>query len=151
MYLSRQLFTDSLSKSQPSRKIGILKYGPFKIISLVGKNAVCVKLPSTIHINPVVHVEPTSLARCQPDDISYSKPPAAVPFQDQHGGTVVEVAEILFHRQRGKGLQFLTLNKNFPIHEAEWKPTRDYVDKDGTITAALHSYIIQHNLLPQLH
>lgn len=52
---------------------------------------------------------------------------------------------------RGGSLQSLTLNKRFPRHKAEWRPARDFVDLNGTITAPLHSYIVQISLLPYFH
>jgi len=40
--------------------------------------------------------------------------------------------------------------KGTPTHEAEWQPTRDFIDKDGTLTTAFLEYIKEKNLLPHL-
>lgn len=35
-------------------------------------------------------------------------------------------------------------------HDAEWQPTRDFVDEDGTLTAAFKEYIELNGLLPNM-
>lgn len=42
-HLSRKLITDSTSNTQPSQKLGVLQYSPFKVILLVRKNAIHLK------------------------------------------------------------------------------------------------------------
>lgn len=37
--------------------------------------------------------------------------------------------------------------KNDPAHEAEWQPTKDFVDSDGTNTMALAEYLKEQSLL----
>lgn len=58
---------------------------------------------------------------------------------------------ILNHRRRGKGFQFLALPKGAASHEASWQPTSDFVDPDGTLAAAFDDYIREHGLLTHLH
>lgn len=151
VFISKKLFTPAASSIQPSKKLGIQRYGPFRILELIGKNAIRVDLPDSIRIHPVIHVEHTTRRRSQPDAIRTEEPTAAQPFTDEKGELVLEVSEILAHRKRGKGHQFLTLYKNSSLHEAEWKPLRDFLDTDGTITAALHRYLIKENILSHLH
>lgn len=78
-------------------------------------------------------------------------PEPVQPFPEDNCDFVVEVSEIMGHKKRGRRFQVLTLYVNSPAHEAEWKPLCDFVDKDGTITTALHQYIILHDLLPGPH
>lgn len=49
------------------------------------------------------------------------------------------------------GYQWLALMENSATHDAQWQPTRDFVDSDGTLTKAFHTYIVQNNPLPHLH
>ena len=60
------------------------------------------------------------------------------------------VESILKHRRRGRGYQFLTLMKGSPTHDAEWQPTRDFVDKDGTINDKFYKYIKCQGILQEL-
>lgn len=148
VFLSRKLSTTAVSDAQLSQKIGVKRYGPFKSLELIGDNAVRLQLPNNIHTNPVIHVEHTNRAHRQPAAISNQPPPQAQPFIDASGELVIEVERVLAHRRGGKGFQFLTLFKWAPNPEAEWKPLREFVDADGTITAALHSYTIDQKNSP---
>lgn len=151
VYLSRKLFTDSSSAARPSQKLSVRKIGPFKVTEIINQNAVRIDLPPNITIHPVIHVEHTARAHKQPPDISQPPRIPARPFIDALGERVVTVSKILSHLKRGRGWQFLTLYENAPMHEAEWKPLRDFVDPDKTITKALYDYIREHNILHHLH
>lgn len=105
----------------------------------------------SISIHPVVHVEHMKPARSQPFDIGIQAPEASSPFIEDLGQTVIEIGKILVHRQRGRGYRFLALTREAPSHQAERKPLRDFVDAEKTIIAALHEYIIEKNILHDLH
>lgn len=151
VFLSLKLFTTAASRVQPSHKLGVTKYDPFKIIELIGDNAVRLQLPPNIRTHPVVHVEHTARVRRQPSDISEPQPQRPTVFIDDAGDLVVEMDKILSHRRLGRGFQFLTLHKKSPDHESEWKPLRNFVDHDLTIIASLHEYIKEHDILHHLH
>lgn len=139
VWLDRKYFTDSYSALQPSRKLNARRYGPFKVLELIGKNAVCLQFPTHMRAHNVVHVEHERRFHSQPTDISNNGPGPSQPFVDEHGDTVVEIGQILGHRKKGRGYQFLALPKGAPTHDACWQPLRDFVDTDNTITAALHN------------
>lgn len=151
VWLSRKYFTDSFSKTQTSRKLGVKRYVPFQITELIGKNAVRLAFPDNIKVNPVVHVEHTSIVLDQPPHLSQPRPVRPAPLPQDDGSTLIYVDKILSNRKRGAGYQWLAAKTGAPLHEAEWQPTRDFLDADGTITKALHDYIVQHNLLPHFH
>lgn len=151
IYLSKKLFTDSSSSARPSQKLSVRRIGPFKVIELIAKNAVKIELPKNINIHPVVHVEHTARVHRQDPELTHPAKERAHPYIDNMGEIVIEVERILAHRRRGKGWQFLTLFKNAPLHEAEWKPLHDFVDLDRTITEALHHYYTTHGILSHLH
>ena len=60
VWIKKELFMDSYSKEQPSDKLKARRYGPFEILSKVGKNALKLNLPNNIKIHPVVHVSNTT-------------------------------------------------------------------------------------------
>ena len=151
MWLSRNYFTDAVTKQQKSKKLSVQRYGPFKIMKLKGKNALRLDIPSTIRCHPVVHVERTRPVETQPDDIAPNVIERPVPVPDSQGNLLFQVESIQAHRKRGCCYQWLTLMKGAPQHEAEWQPTKDFIDRDGTITKAFHDYIVKHNLLQHLH
>lgn len=151
VWISRGLFKDAVSKSQSSDKLGSRRFGPFTVVELVGKNAVRLDLPSNMRLHPVVHVSHTTPYKTQPPELSQPVTPRPEPVPDESGDLLFEVERILAHRKRGRGFQWLTLMKGTPQHEAEWQPTRDFVDEDGTLTAAFREYIVEHGLLPHLY
>jgi len=150
VWLNRTLFTDAYSKSQTTDKLSAKRFGPFDVLELIGKNAIRLDLPSHLKIHPVVHVSHTIPFVSQPADIAHAVPPRPTPVPAIQGEEHV-VDKILHHRKRGKGYQFLTLMKGAPTHDAIWQPSRDFVDKDGTVTQVWHEYIVQNDLLPQYH
>lgn len=151
VWLSRRYFTDALSKTQKPKKLGVQRYGPFTIMELIGKNAVRLDLPTNIKVHPVVHVEHTSKVMTQPEHISQPSALRPAPLHDEFGTTLVFIDKILQHRKRGSGYQWLAAKTGAALHEAEWQPTRDFIDEDGTMTQAFYDYITKHNLLPHLH
>lgn len=151
VWLSRKYFTDALSKTQQSRKLGVKRYGPFKVLELIGKNAIRLDLPPNITVHPVVHVEHTSKVIDVPADLAQPRSNRPSPITQEDGTQLIFVDRILRHRKRSAGFQWLAAKTGAPIHEAEWQPTRDFVDNDGTINEAFHKYITENNLLPHLH
>ena len=145
VWLKNTLFMDAYSRSQESAKLTAKRFGPFRIVALIGKNAVKLELPDHLRIHPVVHVIHTKPHYEQPLDISSSVPVRPTPVPTALGPEY-EVESILAHRRRGRGYQFLTLMKGDPIHDAEWQPARDFIDPDGTMTEALMKYVQEQHL-----
>ena len=148
LWINETLFTDAYSRSQDSEKLSAKRVGPFVVTKLIGRNAVRLDLPPHFKIHPVVHVIHTTPFVEQPRDIAPAVEPKPAPVPTVNGDEQI-VDKILNHRRRGKGFQFLTLMKGAPIHDAEWQPTRDFVDKDGTVTKVWQEYIRQKGILPQ--
>ena len=74
------------------------------------------------------------------------EPPDPIPVD---GVEEYEVDEILSHRKRGKGYQFLTAWKGYPSHDAVWLPSRNFIDSQGTINESFLKYIKQNDILHQ--
>lgn len=151
VWLKKSLFRDSIARSQVSNKLSPRCYGPFNILELIGKNALRLELPSNIRIHPVVHVEHTKPYIPADSIIGNQSELKLTPVLGEGDEQEYEVERILAHRSRGKGLQFLTLLKNSPRHEAEWQPSRDFIDSDGTLTNKFRDYIVENSLLPHLY
>ncbi len=108
------------------------------------------KLPCHFKIHDVLHVLHTTPYHEQPSDISapVTKRPDPVPAVV---GEEYIVESILNHRKRGKGYQFITLMKVSPTHDADWQPSRDFIDKDGTLRDVSLEYIKNKKILPYLY
>lgn len=150
VWIDKELFKDAIAKTQKSNKLGAKRFGPFEVKELIGKNALRLDLPSNMKLHPVVHALHTRPFLEQPSHISQPITPRPDPVPDDDGALLFKVDKILSHRRRGRGYQFLTLLEGAPRHEAEWQPTRDFVDRDGTLTAAFHNYVRTHGLLTHL-
>ncbi len=140
LWINKTLFKDAYSKSQVSDKLSAKRFGPFKVLELIGKNAVRLELPNQVKIHDVVNVMHTVPYYKQPEDISeiVTKRPDSVPVVE---GTEFVVDKILSHPGHGRGYQFLTFMKGDPTHDAEWQPMRDFIDKDGTMNDVLTSIL----------
>ena len=150
MWIDRALFRDAIAKTHISDKLTPKRYGPFTIVELIGKNALRLDFPSNVRLHPVVHVLHTTPFSVQPLSLTQSVSIRSTPIPDATGEPLFEVSEILKHRKRGRGFQFLTLLKGKPCHEAVWQPTRDFVDRDGTLTQPFYEYIKRNDLFPEL-
>ena len=150
VWINRSLFKDAYAKSQEKDKLTARRFGPFIVKELIGRNALRLELPNHFKIHPVVHVSHTTPHCDQPTDIAAPIPtrPAPLPTID---GNEYEVEAILKHRKIGRGYQFLTLMKGDPTHDAEWQPSKDFVDNDGTVNEKFLDYIKAHKILSQYH
>lgn len=151
VWLDKVLFKDDVARVQDSNKLAAKRFGPFKILGLIGKNAVRLQLPENTRIHSVVHAEHTRPYRIQPEEIATESEPRPTPVVCEDGGVEYVVGEILAHRLRGKKFKFLTLMKGAPRHEATWQPTDDFVDDDGKITEVFLEYITRKDILRHLH
>lgn len=107
-------------------------------------------LPHPLKIYPVLHVIHTILFHEHPIEIELPMPPAT---DSGHaaGGEDYVVSAILNHRKRGRVYQFLALMKGSRTHNAEWQPSRDFIDKDRTINEKFLEHIRKETLLPHLY
>lgn len=134
--MSRRLFKDVVTKSQSSDMLGTKWFGSFMITELVARNAIRLDSPSTMKFHLVVHVCHTKPHKSQPVSVSQAISTWPEPIPYTAGEIQFEVHRILGHRKRWKRYQWRTLLKVAPQHEAECHPTRDFVDRDGTVTEA---------------
>lgn len=90
-------------------------------------------LSNHVEIHPVFHVIYTTPYKeyCSDLALPISERLDSVPMAGEEENVF---ESILKHRKRGSGYQFLTLVKRMPNHEAEWQPTRDFVNRGDTIT-----------------
>lgn len=151
VFMSRKLFRDSYINAQNSLKLLDPPFGPFRILELMRKHSVRLEFPGHIRTYPVVPVSHTKPHREQPEEIGQLSRQTPVPVQESPEGLLYDVDRILAHRKRGRGYQWLTLFENSNTHDAQWQPTRDFIDADATLTKAFHDFILRHNLLEHLH
>ena len=56
IWISKSLLKDAYSKAQESDMLTSKRFGPFKILRLIGKNAVEIDLPSHLKIHKAINV-----------------------------------------------------------------------------------------------
>ena len=150
LWINKSLFRDSYSKSQESDKLSAKRFGPFTVTGLVGRNAVKLELPTQVKIHDVVNVVHTVPYKEQSTEISAPVVPKPDPVPGAGGEEEYHVEEILKHRKRGKGYQFITTWKGYPSHDAEWEPSRNFIEKDGTMNQKFYEYIKKNDIMTQL-
>lgn len=129
------------AKRSSSQNYPLGRHDPFKVVKLVGRNAIRLELPSYIRIYPVVHVSRTKHHREQPADIAQKVRTTPVPVVSTAAVPLFKVDRILSHRRRGRGYEWVTLMKHSSTNEAQWQPTRDFVHDDGTFSEAFRNYM----------
>lgn len=151
IWIDNHYLTDAIYKVQMSQKLSTRHFGPFKALELIGKNAIRIELPDSIRAHDVVYVAHNKPHYIQLTDIGQDRAPLAELHIDYNGDQVIKIGTIISHRRQERGYQSLALLKNSPTHEAQWQPLRDFIDPDGTTTAALHLYLVESNILHHLH
>ena len=103
------------SNSQEPEKLLSKRIGPFKIKTLIRKNAVLFELPDHFRVHLFVRVIHTAPYIEQPYDIAELVPirPAPIPMITGYEQTV---SKIISHRKRGRGYRFLMFMKGGPDH-----------------------------------
>ncbi len=110
VWIKKNLFKDSYSKSLESDKLFAKRFGPCTILELVGKNARRLNLPSHLEIHVVVNMVHTVPHSEQPSEIAapvVQRPDPVTSIE----GTEYIVDKILKHRKQRGEYQFLTLMK----------------------------------------
>jgi Chromo (CHRromatin Organisation MOdifier) domain len=110
---SRHLKTNYHKKMAPKRE------GPFKIKDVLGPVTYQLKLPESWQIHKVFHA--ALLCPSQENEVygqNYIQP---LPDTEE-GEEVYEVEQILKHRKRGRGYEYLIKWVSYPITKALWEP-----------------------------
>lgn len=150
IWLDKRYFTDAVYKVQTPRKLSAKRIGSFEVMYLIRKDAIRIELPDSICAYDVVHIEHTKRHYIQPPDIVQDRAPPAELNTDHSGDQVIKISSIVLHRRCGRGYQLLAVRENSPVHEAQWPPLMNFINPDGTITAAMHLYLEEDSILHHL-
>jgi hypothetical protein len=105
-----------------SRKISPKREGPFEIAEVLGKYTYRLTLPETWRIHNVFDRSLlTPYVQTQEHGENFLRPPPDL----IDGQEEFEVQNVLRHRRKGKGLQYLVRWKNYSINEDTWEPERN--------------------------
>ena len=97
--------------------------GPFEIEEVLGPVTYQLKLPETWKIHKVFHA--TLLHPYKENEVYGENYPRPLPDVED-GEEVYEVEQILKHRRRGRGYEYLVKWVGYPITEALWKPKSSF-------------------------
>ena len=114
---TRYLKTNYHKKMAPKRE------GPFKIEEVLGPVTYQLKLPESWKIHKVFHT--TLLWPYKENKVYGENYPWPIP-DIEDGEEVYEVKQILKHRWRGRGYEYLVKWARYPITEALWKPKSSF-------------------------
>lgn len=108
-------------------------------------------LPRYMRTYPVIHVSLTKPAIDKPLELVAEVLTRSDAFERGTDGTpLFKAKQILSHRSRGRGYQWLTLMEGEETYDAEWQSSRDFVDTEGAIKEAFRDYIQEQELLSEL-
>jgi hypothetical protein len=110
----------NITTKQPTKKLAPKRYGPFKIIEIVGQGAYRLELPDNWIIHPVFNealLTPFRKPEFPQQEGQEPWIPDIVGEEEEY-----EIEEIRDSRRRGRGVQFLTHWKGYPDEEDTWIP-----------------------------
>ena len=97
--------------------------GPFEIEEVLGPVTYQLKLPETWKTHKVFHATP--LRPYKENEVYGENYPRLLPDVED-GEEVYEVEQILKHRRRGWGYEYLVKWAGYPIMEASWEPKSSF-------------------------
>jgi hypothetical protein len=125
------LSTNNLKLKGPpgaSHKLQGKYIGPFEVIEIVNNNAYKLKLPSSLKLlHPVFNLDRLKIYKHNSIGLFPSRPDLSIPPSsyeiDDEGNKWWEVEKILGKRVNNRNkVSYLVQWKNYPLHEAEWRP-----------------------------
>jgi hypothetical protein len=114
----------NLPVNVPTRKLAPRRYGPFKVIQKVSPVAYRLKLPNTMKIHNVFHIDLlVPYMETEAYGESFPQPPPEI----VEGEEEYEVEEIIADRQTGRKRkkQYLVKWKGYPMSENSWVDEKD--------------------------
>jgi hypothetical protein len=106
-------------KTNYHKKMAPRREGPFEIEEVLGPVTYQLKLLESWRIHKVFHA--TLLRPYRENEVygeNYTRPPPDIEDEEE----VYEVEQILKHRRRGRGYEYLIKWARYPITEASWEP-----------------------------
>ena len=137
------LSTDNLHLPRASWKLLERWLGPYSIMKLVGTNAVELRLPRSMRIQPVVNISRVKPYRERLLGQPVSTPGPSTVMEDCDEEYEVEV--IVDSRYKGKHLEYLVHWKGWSETDWTWEP----VSNLGHAAAAIHDFHISHPSAPR--
>jgi hypothetical protein len=127
-----------ITTDRPTKKLEDRRLGPYEVLEKVGAAAYKLRLPETDLSHPVFN-ESLLTPYVEPPVGRREERPAP---QIVSGYEEYEVEEILKHRKRGRGFQYLVKWKNYPMGERTWEPRRHLTHAKKL----LDRYNVEHNI-----
>ena len=131
----------NIATDRPMGKLEDRRLGPYEILEKIGASAFKLRLPETDKSHPVFnealltpYVEPPAGRREE------RPPPKIIGGEEEY-----EVEEILNHRKRGRGYQYLIKWKKYPLSERTWEPSRHLTNAKKL----LDRYNVEHKIAVQ--
>ena len=123
----------NIATTRPSRKLDFKRFGPFKILKIIGegKAAFQLELPPQWRIHDVFHA--SLLDPHQSNDIEGRRQLVPQPPDIVEGTPEYEVEEILDSKMRGRGLWYLVDWKGYSPEERMWEPAKNLTHTEEAV------------------
>jgi transposase InsO family protein len=105
---------------RPSKKLDYKKFGPYKVLETIGKQAYRLDLPNTLRVHDVFHVSLLEMARARSGQVTTTPTPVEVDNHEEW-----EVDEVLDSRIHRGNLQYLVRWSGCSDSENQWLPADD--------------------------
>lgn len=138
--VDRKVLLYPYSSIQEHCKLQARYLGPFKIIELIGRNAIRCDLPHHLQAHRVDNVPHTRVYVDQDTDFSSQVMPEPV-IVELPTGPEQFLESILRPRWQRNRIQFIVKWKEKPTHEVSWEPLKNLMDGKGTVNTQLPEYI----------
>ena len=119
----QMVWLDTHIKTNYYKKMAPKREGPFEIEEVLGPVTYQLKLPESWKIHKVFHA---TLLRPYKENEIYGEKYIWPPPDIEDGEEVYEVEQILKHRKRGRGYEYLVKWVGYPITEASWEPKSSF-------------------------
>ena len=126
----------NVQTKRPMNKLDHKKFGPFKVIKVVGKRAYQLELPPQMKIHPVFHISLLETYRAPVDSQRRTEPPEIEEIEGEENYVVRKLADSRVNRNK-KIVEYLVLWEGYDNEDATWEP---YEHLEKTAQEALKDF-----------
>lgn len=129
----------NIKTKRPSLKLDSKKFGPFKILERIGKNAYRLELPPQWKIHPVFNVNLLEPYRQSKDPNRHQEGPPPQEIEGEENWEVEEIVKSRPKKGRNGQAEYLVLWKGYAHEDATWEPYEHLEGSSEELLRDFHS------------